>query len=54
MGGYPLALCFVGRRGFLSLSLPLTDADVDDFIEALADVLSKNAGLIRSAVASAS
>lgn len=44
---------YSARRGFLSLSLPLTDTDVDGFIAALRDVLAQNAGLIRSGVAGA-
>lgn len=42
---------YSSRRGFLSLSLPLTDADVDAFVAATADVLSQNAALIRTVVA---
>jgi glutamate-1-semialdehyde 2,1-aminomutase len=41
------------RRGFLSLSLPLSDADVDAFAAAFREVLSRNAPLIREAVAEA-
>ena len=44
---------YSSRRGFLSLSLPLTDADVDAFVAATADMLTQNAVLIRSAVAEA-
>ncbi len=37
------------RRGFLSLSLPLTPADIDGYVDAVGDVLAAHAGLIRAA-----
>ncbi len=42
------------RRGFCALSLPITDADVDGFVAAMAETLSRNAPLIRETVARAS
>lgn len=44
---------YSARRGFLSLSLPLTDEDVDGFVAALAEVLLRDAELIRETVAAA-
>ena len=44
---------YSARRGFISLSLPLTDDDVDGFVEALSDVLAQDADLIRSTVSEA-
>ena len=44
---------YSARRGFISLSLPLNDADVDGFVAALEDVLLQDADLIRSTVAEA-
>jgi len=44
---------YSARRGFISLSLPITDSDLDTFVEAMSEVVSRNAPLIRSAVADA-
>jgi len=38
--------CITARRGFMSLSLALTDADLDGFVGAFEDVLSSRASLI--------
>lgn len=45
---------YFARRGFCALSLPITDADVDGFVAAMAETLSSNAPLIRETVAAAS
>lgn len=42
---------YSARRGFIALSLPLTDADADGFVAALRDTLTQDADLIRSGVA---
>ena len=38
------------RRGFIALSLPLGDAEVDGFAEAVEEFLDAHAGLVRAAV----
>ncbi len=44
---------YSARRGFIALSLPLTERDIDGFVAALGDVLAQYAPLIRSTVAEA-
>ena len=38
---------YISRRGFLSLSLPLTDQDFDDFVTAFEEFLDENASVLR-------
>ena len=37
---------YLARRGFVSLSLPLTDKDHDTFVEAFEDFLDEYAGVL--------
>ena len=36
----------IARRGFMSLSLAITESDIDEFISAFDDVLAANAALL--------
>ena len=38
--------CYIARRGFMALSLPTSEADVDDFMAALKDILETHGALI--------
>jgi glutamate-1-semialdehyde 2,1-aminomutase len=37
---------YMARRGFMSLSLPLTETDHDNFVEAFEDFLDEYAGVL--------
>ena len=39
---------YISRRGFLSLSLPLTDKDYDDFIAAFEEILEENSAVLQA------
>ncbi len=44
---------YIARRGFMSLCLPLTDADLERFVAAVDDVLAENRHVLRNAAAAA-
>jgi glutamate-1-semialdehyde 2,1-aminomutase len=41
---------YMARRGYMTLSLPMDDSDVDRFVEAVESVLDTNGSAIRRAV----
>lgn len=38
---------YFARRGYVALSLPLEQADLDDFVEAMGDVIDEHSGILR-------